>query len=276
MATGKGFGYIEFKDGGTYNINYLTPDDVRVDYQAPGMQTTVNVLDGGGITTPSHQYWGILEAHSDSRINISGGYVDRLDAYNSTTVNLSGGNISRLNAWNSTTVNILPGALVNGPVLIRDNSSVVISSGFFAGSLVAYDTSSVAITGGNFRDDHATYLIASESSTVDISGGFVNMLRPNDTSRVDISGGMVGQLSASGASEIRFYGYDFTGTGSISFDGNKVLGTGELCGRWLDGTAWTTNINVHNTGATILALPEPATLSLLALGGLAVLRRRQK
>ena len=258
MIAGQVFGFIEYKDGGTHNINSLIPGDVWVDYQAPSMQTTVNVLDGGGILGPGgDNYWGKLEAYNDSRINISGGYVDTLDAYDSTTVDLFGGNISKLNAWNSTTVNILPFALTNGPFIIHDTSSVVISGGSFNGCLVASGSSRVVITGGNFRGDQNTYLIAAQSSTVDISGGFVNMLRPNETSRVTISGGRVGQLSAYGTSTTTFYGYDFTGTGNIRIISNIVLGTGELNGKWMDGTPWTTNINIHDAGATILAFPKP-------------------
>ncbi len=35
----------------------------------------------------------------------------------------------------------------------------------------------------------------------------------------------------------------------------------------MDGTPWAVNIKTHDAGATILAIPEPATLALLALGG---------
>jgi hypothetical protein len=58
--------------------------------------------------------------------------------------------------------------------------------------------------------------------------------------------------------------------------GERVLGTGLLSGEWFDGTRWTVNIQTNASGATILAIPEPATLSLLALGGLAVMRRRRR
>ena len=50
MATGQEFGLIQYKDGGTHNINSTINEDVWVDYQAPGMQTTVNLLRGGVIT----------------------------------------------------------------------------------------------------------------------------------------------------------------------------------------------------------------------------------
>jgi len=86
----------------------------------------------------------------------------------------------------------------------------------------------------------------------------------------------VTELRARDTSTVTFDGQDFIlGTG-LSLDGDKVLGTGGLSGTWMDGTSWTVNITLHDAGATILAIPEPATLSLLALGGLAMLRRRSK
>ena len=44
----------------------------------------------------------------------------------------------------------------------------------------------------------------------------------------------------------------------------------------LNGTPWTVTISQNDTSATILAIPEPTTLTLLALGELAVIRRRRK
>lgn len=62
---------VDFRDGQTYNIDYSIEDDVRVDYEAPGMQTTVNLLDGGAITSITFDHK--LYACEDSIINISGG-----------------------------------------------------------------------------------------------------------------------------------------------------------------------------------------------------------
>ena len=267
MTAGQVFGVIEYKDGGTHNINSLIPGDVWVDYQAPGMQTTVNVLDGGGILGPGgDHYWGKLEAYNDSRINISGGVVVYLDAWNFSTVNISGGHVSNLDSWNSSIVNMTGGEITEA-VVIRDNSHVVISGGFFAGNLLALGTSSVVITGGNFRDDHATYLIASGSSTVDISGGYVNDLRPQETSTVTISGGRVDKLSVLGTSTTTFYGYEFTHENTLRFEGNKILsGNGWFSGKWRDGTQWTTSISEIPVGATILVI-STITISPIADAG---------
>jgi hypothetical protein len=85
----------------------------------------------------------------------------------------------------------------------------------------------------------------------------------------------VSSLDARNTSTVTFDGQDFIlGTG-LSLKSDRVLGTGTLSGKWFDGTAWAVNISRNDTSATIRAIPEPATLSLLALGGLAMIRRRR-
>ncbi len=80
---------IDFNDGGIYDIGYEIDDDVRVDWEAPGMGTTVNLLPGGAITE-NHDLFGF----NNSRINISGGSVGRwLRTYDSSEVTVSGGSI---------------------------------------------------------------------------------------------------------------------------------------------------------------------------------------
>jgi len=110
---------------------------------------------------------------------------------------------------------------------------------------------------------------------VAISGGLVGALYTRDSSSADISGGWVGELCAFDSSTVTFLARDFQLGDGLSLDGDRLLGTGYLSGEWFDGSLWTTYIGANASGATILALPEPATLSLLALGGLVALRRRR-
>jgi hypothetical protein len=87
VAAEQGFGLTQYNDGGTHNISSTINDDVWVDYQAPGMQTTFNLLGGGSISYPYQ-----LRGYNGSKINISGGSVGyQLLANDSTQVTISGG-----------------------------------------------------------------------------------------------------------------------------------------------------------------------------------------
>ena len=176
--------------------------------------------------------------------------------------------------------------------VLNDQSRVeIISTGRVDNNVAAYDNSSVAISGGSVNwlrtyhdssvaisDGSVGWLDAHNSSSVNISGGGLGGLYAGNDSRVDISGGGLGMLDAYDGSNITIHGYDFGATGGLSLDGDLVLGTGLLTGRWFDGTAWTIAISYHVSGATIrTVVPEPATCILLGVGlGLAGLLRRRR
>jgi hypothetical protein len=146
ISAGQGFGYTEFKDGGTHNINYTINDSIRVDYQAPSMQTTVNLLNGGN--TPSSFS---LEGYNDSRINISGGSLGNdLWAYGNCQVTISSGSISGdLFARSSSQVTMTEGSV--GGVFYSDGSSFVNWYGGAIGRrLTLIDTATLTIYGSNF------------------------------------------------------------------------------------------------------------------------------
>jgi hypothetical protein len=78
---------VDFNDGGIYDIDYPINESVRVDYEAPGMQTTVNLLEGGVITD---RYY--LEAYENSHVNVLGGYTGNgLNARGNSQVDVSTG-----------------------------------------------------------------------------------------------------------------------------------------------------------------------------------------
>ena len=249
------------------------------------------------VRRPSGSAVSTAYLYNNGRVEVSSGSVDYLHAYNTSTVNISGGNFSSLNARDSSTVNFSGGDVcyylhayntstvnISGgsvhPYLDADDSSTVNISGGSVYQLSANDSSAVDISGGSFYS-----LSARDSSTVDINDGRIYSLVAYNTSTVDISGGSIDHLGSWSTNTIMLHGYDFRATGGLSlaqFDiiegvpQYKVIGTGILTGEWRDGTDWITTITHNGPGATILAIPEPATLSLLALGGLALLRRRRQ
>ena len=248
------------------------------DFILTGIQElTVNMAYGNGTLYDQSKAWVVsdglvnnLYAYNSSTVGISGGSLYNLNAYDSSTVEISGGGAYGLQAHGSSTVNITS----DGGVRFLDpyDSSTVTLSGGSVKHISARDSCTMEISGGKVNNDLDAY----NSSNVTISGGTVAGLVVHDSSTVTISGGQVGLLYIYETSTVAFDGQDFIlGTG-LSLDGDRVLGTGVLSGKWFGGTAWTVNISANDPGATILAIPEPATMSLLGLGGLAMLRRRRR
>ena len=173
--------------------------------------------------------------------------------------------------YDQSRASVVSGGLV-GSFMAYDTSGVQVSGGSVAGHIRAYHTSEVHISDGSVFAPFAY-----NSTTVGISGGSVANLYAYDTSEVQISGGSVGNFSAggnsiatisggsvygsvSGSGTVTFDGQDFVlGTG-LSLDGVRVLGTGRLSGKWLDGTAWTVDIGEDASETAILLVP--ATLRL--------------
>lgn len=149
--------------------------------------------------------------------------------------------------------------------------SVVDISGGTVSSLAAWNYSTVYISSGSVDN-----LSAKDYSVVDVYGGGIGALYAENYSDVDISGGTVNSLYAWNSSVVTFYGRNFRVAGGLVLDGDRVLGTGELLGEWMDGTQWLVNIVGNDPTATIMAVPEPATLLLLGLGAVMLRRRLSK
>lgn len=228
----------------------------RITISSGMISNILHAYDASAVTISG---WGgvssALYAHNDSTVDISDGWAISLSAYNDATVNVSGGTVHHLETNNDSTADISDGRIY---------------------SLKAHDTSSVVLSGGTVSDIDRG-LSAFGASTVAISGGSVaGYVNAWNTSTMDISGGTISVLNAYEESSVTIHGFDFRATGGLSLDGEIVLGTGVLTGKWSDGTSWIMPIQGNDSGATIRVVPEPATLSLLALSGLAFLRRRRR
>jgi hypothetical protein len=202
-----------------------------------------------------------------STVNISGGWVGGLTATGHTTSNISGGTIDYLSSEQYSTTNISGG--MASTVVSRDEHTTSNISGGTISNLLAQ----AGIT--NIFDGTIKNFIAENSGTANISGGSItDNLYADNFSTVNISGGTInGYLYARDSGIANIFGQNFQyGTG-LSLSGNRVIGTGILSGEWLDGTPWAINIIKNSSTATILVIPEPATLLLLGVGAV-ILRKR--
>ena len=120
-------GVIHFADGQIHNIDYEIDDTVWVDRDAPGLQTTVNLLVGGSIGQD-------LEAYEDCQINILGGSIERLSAYDSSLVNMYDG-------W------------IGNQISAFETSQVSISGGLIRYSLNANNDATITVFGWDFVVD---------------------------------------------------------------------------------------------------------------------------
>ncbi len=189
-----------------------------------------------------------------------------------------------------TTLNIVPGGKIGLDCLAFENSEVNLLGGEIARNLVAFDNSRITVSDGEIGE----LLGASGNSQVTISGGHIGIevdaymnsqvtfsggvlgyqLRANGHSHVIISGGQVGyELWATQNSIMTISGTDFS-IDSFSVGYGEITATsGILTGTLASGEIINNNFYIYQD-ASIVLVPEPATVLLLALGGLMLRKRR--
>ena len=298
---------IEFKDGQIHDIDYeIRYDAVWVDYQSPGVGTTLNLIGGGGIPAAA------LRGYQDSYINIDGGSTNGLYAYDRTTVTFSAGSCySSLTALNDAQVNLsggfidgfsaqndsyidMSGGTIEQWLKAGDNSEIIITDGEVLVAMEAAGNSQVTISGGTIGGAAETCLLTRGDGSVNILDGTISRnLEVQNNSRITISGGQIaGENDFIVASDYTDVTATLTLIGSdFTVDGQPV-GYGELTsileGDWRD-EPWRHVAGILNSGdvidndfkigyqGRIVLTPELATLLLLGLGVpiLSGLRRRR-
>jgi hypothetical protein len=227
VAVEQGFGVTEFKDGRMHNISSTINDAVWVDYQAAGMQTTVNLLNGGSINS--------FEGFNNSRINIFGGTAGySIYADDDCQATMFGGTVNYFVAENS--------------------SHITMSGGTVVKSLYAYGDSMLTFSGGRVRDG---YLFVYQNCQAEMSGGTVaGFLEVGNSATLIIQGS---NFAVDGIpvnlGEITSLGGSFTNDSTGHYNNDQV--------RILTGTL--ANGDIINNGfqigdaAKIVLVPEPLT-----------------
>ncbi len=284
------FGLL-LKGGLTYNIDYEINDHIWVDYDAPGMYTTLNLLDGASTSSP-YRIFGC----ENSRINVLGGSIFFLLGDDYSHIDVSGGSIDDLNCFDSSQVDIT-GAITesvycnsssyvrisNGSISklsCHDSSQADISGGYIS-SIFTNDTSQINISGGEIYG-----LCSSHSSQVNFSGGSIEAILSYHDGQVNISGGSIcGEFSLYHQSEIFIYGCDFAVDGQPFGYGEltSIFGGSyydepfrHLTGTLLNGGFIDTDFQIGHD-ARIVLIPEPASAMILGLSSFFfALRRRRR
>jgi len=233
------FSAVYFDDGLVHDIDYEVSEMVLAFDSISGDPTTVNVLTDGWI-----KYY--LDVYDHSRINVAGGSVYGVPQSD---------------------------AIMTNHLWAFDNSQVTVSSGEVK-DLCALDNSHVTVSGGTVYWPFG----ANGNSTIDISGGSFPSLDASENSQVNISGGLsTGRYEAWWNSTITFVGSSFAIDG-VPVDFGQYFpsdyASGHLTGTLDSGDLLDNDFFIHNN-ASIVIVPEPATITLLGLAGAIVLRRRR-
>lgn len=290
-------GIIYFDDGNTHNIDYdLTDfDDIWVDYEAPGMETTVNFLSGSNVFTSNG-----VRGYNDSHINVKGGYIhSKFLIWDNSSLDISGGYITyNLQASNNSSITISEG-VINGSIIVTDEASFVLSEGMIKEYLSARQNSSITISGGMIRRhisaEGQTSLIMTggsvgrmtifSNSTAQINGGTIARINHGGSNTVVVSGGTILDRITAGSpiniteGTIIFKGSDFAIDGiSVGYEEFGSDGEDPFHGILTGNLAYEGSLNnefyIYSDSKIILEpIPEPSTFLFLALGTF-ILRRK--
>lgn len=253
------------------SVELYGSDHLNVSSSAPELialyeQSSVDFLNGS--------LGNQCDAYDSSTVNVYDGDEIIANLYGYSIGNIYGGNPSTVRVYEFSSITITDGEIeyVRGD----NNSEIDMSDGTVTDSTDLYADSTMTLSGGEME-----YLSTYENSTFIMSDGAIHEdVCVYDTSTATITGGSLTRLGAFNSSIVTLYADDIIlGIGlSWDTDGKTVLGTGEICGKWLGQTeSWAIDIIDHDSTAIVMVItPEPATLALLAMGGLALLRRRRR
>lgn len=263
---------VFFEDGQSHIIadNTHSLDTVYLDKNIsnePG--THVSLLENGSVM--------LMHAYNKSRIDLSGAHVlGSIYAYGNSHINMSSGSVDCfLISYGNARIETSGGEIRD--YSIRDNSTAVVSGGRTKGMFAAQNASSALITGGTI--DGTLQVI--HDSTVTLAGGTVGGLlltAYNGVIFLDGSGFEITDLNGvTTALSVGDRLSDYASYVDQPYSDDYL--TGRITGTLADGSILDNQFNLLNLGsqagtADIIIIPEPATMALLALGALALARKR--
>jgi len=258
--------------------------------------STLTILLSNSLTTASIQWDDNIVHTLDSSNHILDTVVlDSIIVNNpGTTANMiDGGYVSgSLIAWNNGKIN-MSGGTVGIDLRGYTNSEITISGGTISNNLQASGEAHINMSGGVVNDGAELF----NNSTLNMTGGFIPEINPSANAIVTMSGGTTAHFQTNYSAIIFLDGTDFVVTDldnntTILSPGDKLsdystfvengntdwLG-GSISGILADGSALDVPFQIFNMGdregiADIIIIPEPATLSLLAIGAILLRRRR--
>jgi len=247
---------IYLDDGLVHNISSQFPHgNVYIDYQAPGMGTTINLLPGGRISGSP------IRAYNDCNFNMLGGLID------------ASGN---LYAYDNTQITFSSGAITNGGLFLYDNTETTFSGGSMT-NLGTNQNSMLSMFGGTITQQ----LMVDGSSEATVSGGAIGIrLVAGGSSLLTITGGDLGysttssEILATGSSVVTLIGSNFAvngqdiGYGILTSISGSTYGDEpwrHLSGTLLSGDDFSMFFKIAYD-AKIVTIPAPSALILVIIG----------
>jgi len=259
---------IIWNDGLVHDIDYTDFSEPVHVYDGPlGQPTTVNVvtiIPSSGEPIPLGPFFNEgLWTYDNSQLNISGGEINSLLIYGNSQIEISSA--------------FIEGDDFHGPMLMplmieglvaNEQSQVSMSSGTLAEGFVANNYSDITISGGDVFGDIEVY----GESEITISGGQLDI----GTSIIGGGGELIFEpydIFASDNSQFTIHGTDFKIDDITVGYGLIDVPSGVLTGSLANGGEIHKDFFIYDN-ASIMLVPEPATVLLFGICGL-LLRRRK-